>query len=96
MLILQKGSITPPSQPIPQDVEALSGANFDEKDNQKGGETDSITGEIAEGRTIETSKKYSNWVRLFLYFYHPWRKFVKYRHHKYSKMHILTANTIMM
>ncbi|XP_045517795.1 uncharacterized protein LOC123710121 isoform X2 [Pieris brassicae] len=57
----KKGSMTPTSQPIPQDVEALSGANFGEKENTQTGDTDSITEEISEGRTIKPSKKYSNW-----------------------------------
>ncbi|CAK1556393.1 unnamed protein product [Leptosia nina] len=62
----KKGSITPPSQPIPHDVEALSGADFTaaEKEANRRGETDSITDEISDARTVDTSKKYSNWMTM--------------------------------
>ncbi|XP_022122162.2 uncharacterized protein LOC110998048 [Pieris rapae] len=57
----KKGSMTPTSQPIPQVVEALSRANFGEKENNQTGDTDSIAEEISEGRIVKPSKKYSNW-----------------------------------
>ncbi|XP_047511454.1 uncharacterized protein LOC125053890 [Pieris napi] len=57
----KKGTMTPTSQPIPQVAEALSRANFGEKENTQTGETDSITEEISEARIVKPSKRYSNW-----------------------------------
>ncbi|XP_045498611.1 uncharacterized protein LOC123696478 isoform X1 [Colias croceus] len=58
----KKGSITPPTQPIPQDVETISEAEFTtEKEAAQKEDTDSITEEISEGRTVEPTKKHSNW-----------------------------------